>query len=570
MLKKKTVFLMLILGASFCGICGCSRPGSAQADVPSKTPGISEAATPTPPVTEEKQTPVTPDTTLPPASDSTIASPTATTTPTATPTPTPTPIPTVPPAPVAVNTDTTTIDFIINRDYPLTENYKPDDLTVPDIPFAFSSKTADKRKLKKVAASALEELYNAALTEEGLSIYGVSGYRSYDRQYEIYGSKLAEYYMGLRSSIFYINLYSAAPGNSEHQTGLAIDVSCASVNYGLVERFADTAEGIWLKENSWRFGFILRYPKDKESITGYAYEPWHIRYVGVPLAYYLYTNNLTLEEYYGVPASQVLSELEDQPLISTTSERFYKLYASTAGSELLYKEDGSIWLSEVTGLPHLKEYIRDKEGNIIRLNGTPFYIEPIYNADGQYMLDAQGNLYYTRPYFDAEGNLWLDYNCSPVYLQPLWNADGTLATDTEGNLLYTEPLKDIFGIEVVSETGTLTLKVPVRDDAGELTYHADGTVVFYEPYVNPETGEFLTDDATGEFLYPYQYYEVPHNTLPLPKEETLPDDFWNMDDFTDSSFWNEDTVSEDTFQNTTDETESFLENTSDSTGGFLG
>lgn len=551
---------MLILLATAGCLCGCVKPDSGADPVPTTGPAISEAATPTP---EETPGNLTEDTTpspmitgtatpTPTATGTPTPTPTATPTPTPTPspTPTPTPIPTVPPAPVAINTDVTTYDFIINRDYPLTSNYKPDDLVVPDIPFAFSDKTLDKRKLKKVAADALEELYAAALEEEGLTIYGVSGYRSYDRQYEIYGTNL--FTRGIRHT----NLYSAAPGNSEHQTGLAIDVSCKSINYALRESFADTPEGIWLRENCWRFGFILRYQKDKEEITGYAYEPWHIRYVGVPLAYYLYTNDLTLEEYYGSPSSQTLAELADTPLIDTTTERFYNLYASAHGSELLYNADGSVWISETTGFPYLKELICDAGGNVIKVNGSGFFIEPIYDADGNYVLDTEGNILYTKPYFDAEGNLWLDYNGSPVYLQPLWNADGTLATDAEGNILYTEPMKDLAGLEVITETGSLTQKVPVRDSFGGLTYNADGTVCFYEPFIDPLSGEYIFDSITGLPLYPSEYYEVPHNTLPLPPAEASPDDFETEpapEEDTEAS------DPEDASNDTTDETGGFFE-----------
>lgn len=519
--------IMLFMLSAICCLGGCNKPGTTQAGVPTSKPAISDAATPTPSITEENPNNVADPTVepeptqapgVPTSTPTSTPTPTATPSPTATPTPTPspTPIPTVPPAPVAVNTDTTTLDFIINRDYPLTEAYRPDDLVIPDIPFGFSDMTLDKRKLKKVAAEALEELYAAALAEENLTIYGMSGYRSYDRQYDIYGANL------INRGIRHTNLYSAAPGNSEHQTGLAIDVSCAAVGFGLVERFATTAEGIWLKENCWRFGFILRYPQEKEHITGYAYEPWHIRYVGVPLAYYLFTNNLTLEEYYGTPASQTLEELEDRPLIDLHTDRFYNLYAVTLGSELYYKADGSIWVSEVTGFPYLKEQIRDTAGNVIKVNGSAFLIEPVYDAEGNYILDINGNICYTKPYFDAEGNLWLDYNASPVFLQPLWNANGTLATDTAGNILYTEPQRDLFGLEVITETGSLIPKVPVRDENGELIFNPDGTVCFYEPYINPATGGYILDTATGLPLYPSKYYEIPHNTLPLPPEEKPP------------------------------------------------
>jgi hypothetical protein len=352
-------------------------------------------------------------------------------------------------------------------------------------------------------------------------------------------------------------LYSAAPGNSEHQTGLAIDVSCKSINFGLTNSFASTPEGLWLKDNCWRFGFILRYPKDKEHITGYAYEPWHIRYVGVPLAYYLYNNNLTLEEYYGSPSSHTLAELEDRPLIDMNTDRFYKLYAATLGSELLYKEDGSVWVSEVTGFPLIKELIKDVAGNVIKVNGSALFIEPIYDTAGNYMLDANGNILYTKPYFDAEGNLWLDYSGSPVYLQPLWNADGTLATDILGNILYTEPERDLSGMEIITETGSLNQKVPVRDYFGELTYNPDGTVVFYEPFINPITGEYILDSNTGLPLYPADYYEVPHNTLPL--ETPLENPFYE-DPFLETPA--DDPISEPVPEDSDTNT--------DETGGFLG
>lgn len=570
MLQKRNIIFMLILISSVCWLCGCNPSDTTHTGTPSTGPVISEPATLTPtlvptssPDNNATATPVptATNTPTPTATSTPTPTPTATPTPTPTPspTPTPTPIPTVPPAPVTVNTDSTTLDFIINRDYPLTASYAPDDLVAPDIPFSFNETYLDKRKLKKVAAKALEELCAAALSEDGLTIYGVSGYRSYDRQYDIYGANLIN--RGTRHT----NLYSAAPGNSEHQTGLAIDVSCKSIKYALVEKFANTPEGIWLKENSWRFGFILRYPKDKEHITGYAYEPWHIRYVGVPLAYYLYTNNLTLEEYYGVPSSHTLEALEDTPLIDLTTERFYKLYAATLGSELLYKEDGSIWISEATQLPFLKPLICDTAGNVIKVNGNAFFIEPVYDAAGNYVLDALGNIVYTKPYFDAEGNLWLDYNGSPVYLQPLWNADGTLATDIIGNVLYTEPMRDLLGMEVITETGGLVPKVPVRDMYGELIYFDDGTVYFYEPYVFE--GEYILDSATGLPLYPPDYYEVPHNTLPLPREDEAVEDVPTEDAPV------EDNVPEEPFPdyNPEDYNPDYpTDDTTDETGGFFG
>ena len=91
-------------------------------------------------------------------------------------------------------------------------------------------------------------------------------------------------------------LYLAKPGYSEHQTGLSIDVG--TKDSGLTIHFENTLAFKTLKENAHLFGFILRYPKDKEELTGYAYEPWHFRYVGPVHAKIIYENNLTLEEYF--------------------------------------------------------------------------------------------------------------------------------------------------------------------------------------------------------------------------------------------------------------------------------
>ena len=533
MKQKQNVLLMLILFAAFSSFCGCSKPDTASANAPTNIPGVTNTSVPSPtgqtadtPTSVPSPTaiPTATGTPVPTATATPTPSPTPTSTPTPTPSPTPTPIPTVPAAPVAVNTDIkNTYTFLVNRDYPLKESYAPKDLVIPDIQFAPDvSKTDEKRKLRQVAADALEELLTTALEEAGLSIYGVSGYRSYSRQYDIYGGHLAR-----GRELYETNLYSAAPGNSEHQSGLAMDVSCESINYSLKERFAKTPEGQWLADNCWRFGFILRYPKGKEAITGYAYEPWHIRYVGIPLAYYLYTNDLTLEEYYGSPSSYTMEDLKSTEFINTSTNRFYKLYAATLKREEdlgdpYFNADGSYLISAVTGRPLLKEKILDKTGKAILLNNQPLYMEPVKDAAGNLVFDeSSGNLYYTKPYFDAEGNLWLNPDSMPVFLQPLWNADGTLARDAAGNLLYAEPLILPSGLEYIMADGSLLIKTPVRGVNGELITEADGSVQFYEPFSNPVTGELILDTLTGLPLFPAAYYNVPHDTFPLPVVDTV-------------------------------------------------
>lgn len=260
----------------------------------------------------------TPETTSGPVDSLISPEPTAALTPTEIP---PEPTVTATPAPIAVNTDTSTVTFLVNREYPLPEDFVPENLTTPDILFPFADTNIDKAKMTPEAGEALALLFDAAYDEAGLILYGVSAYRSYTRQYTIYATNLALY------GTAHANRYSAAPGRSEHQTGLVMDISCVSEGFQLEETFADTPEGIWVAENAHRFGFILRYPKEKEHITGYNYEPWHLRYVGTELAALLYETGLTLDEYYGVSSVLTSEYLDITPLIDTTAESYLSIYA---------------------------------------------------------------------------------------------------------------------------------------------------------------------------------------------------------------------------------------------------
>lgn len=185
---------------------------------------------------------------------------------------------------------------LVSRDYLLPANYVPKDLVEPKARFS-SEAHDDKRKMRKMAAKALEKMFHAA-EKKNVILCGVSGYRSYERQKSIYNRNVALH--GKKAT----DALSAKPGSSEHQTGLTIDVSASSVSYLLTQRFADTKEGKWLAKNAHKYGYIVRYPKGKAKITGYSFEPWHIRFVGVTVATYLYKNKLTLEEYYGVSCNE--------------------------------------------------------------------------------------------------------------------------------------------------------------------------------------------------------------------------------------------------------------------------
>ena len=146
------------------------------------------------------------------------------------------------------------------------------------------------QKMRPDAADALEEMFSAAL-EDGIELYAVSGYRSYGTQRSIYQKKVAE--RGESSA----SLSSAPPGASEHQLGLAMDISAKSISYRLNAIFADSDEGKWLAEHCAEYGFIIRYKTEWKSVTSYKGEPWHVRYVGKEHAAFIQSLNVPFETY---------------------------------------------------------------------------------------------------------------------------------------------------------------------------------------------------------------------------------------------------------------------------------
>ena len=177
--------------------------------------------------------------------------------------------------------------ILINRNHPVTEEYAPEDLAVVDIP---SADEGEEFELRMEAKEALERMVNDA-KKEGLSICGVAGYRSFETQKEIYTESI------VKQGLTHTRMYIAFPGTSEHQTGLAVDLSTPICNNEVTQDFKDTKEYEWLLNNSYRYGFILRYPEGSENITGYGYESWHLRYVTVEHAKNIYDKKMVLEEY---------------------------------------------------------------------------------------------------------------------------------------------------------------------------------------------------------------------------------------------------------------------------------
>ncbi|WP_066172197.1 M15 family metallopeptidase [Bacillus marinisedimentorum] len=185
---------------------------------------------------------------------------------------------------------------VVNKSQGLPEDYTPGELVIPDVPFPFEG-DIPKKYMRKEAAAALEEMFQEA-SRDGVHLMAISGYRTYERQKELFVRKAAE--VGEEAA----NEVVAYPGESEHQTGLTMDVSSASFGYRLDREFGDTAGGKWVAKHAHRFGFIVRYPEGKEEITGYQYEPWHLRYVGKDAAAEINEQDMTLEEYMGLVQKQ--------------------------------------------------------------------------------------------------------------------------------------------------------------------------------------------------------------------------------------------------------------------------
>lgn len=174
--------------------------------------------------------------------------------------------------------------MINNKTYKLPEDYVPDDLVVIKNWYSYGNNP----KLRAEPYEKFIEMFNKA-KEEGLTIIINSSYRSYKYQEDLYNGYLKQ--NGQEET----DAYAARPGHSEHQTGLTIDVTTYGAN---ADTFEKTNEYKWLQNNAHKYGFILRYPKDKEYITGYKYESWHYRYVGVEAATIIHDSGITFDEYY--------------------------------------------------------------------------------------------------------------------------------------------------------------------------------------------------------------------------------------------------------------------------------
>lgn len=171
-----------------------------------------------------------------------------------------------------------------NKFYKLSSDYEPNDLVKISNWYSYG----EDQKLRQEAYDAYVTMYNMALRDD-IKLIVNSSYRPYKEQEEIYNDYLSKYTQE------HTDAYAARPGHSEHQTGLALDIITPGANG---ENFDQTDAFKWLENNAYKYGFILRYPKDKEYLTGYNYESWHFRYIGTEAATKIHEENITFDEYY--------------------------------------------------------------------------------------------------------------------------------------------------------------------------------------------------------------------------------------------------------------------------------
>lgn len=187
-------------------------------------------------------------------------------------------------------TDSSSMWVIANKNHPLSKGYAPAELVTPDVLLRLSG-SDEQMHVSSVMAPHLKALFDGA-KNDGITLRLSSAYRSEALQKQFYDSYSA------RDGQEAADKYSARPGTSEHQTGLAADIIPANDQCHLQICFGDLPEGKWLAAHAHEYGFIIRYQQGKEATTTYQYEPWHIRYVGNELAAELHRTGLTMEEFF--------------------------------------------------------------------------------------------------------------------------------------------------------------------------------------------------------------------------------------------------------------------------------
>lgn len=273
--SRRSFARFLAAGAGLTVLAACTPEAPAQVPPPSSPPPVPAAASPSPVAAAASESPTAAaglpsQTPVPPSSAAAL------------------------PRQFSL-TDPASPWLVVNKRRPLSPaDYVPADLVQPNVPVIVSGEAA----LLNSTTSAAAEAMFAAAVRDGVSITLASGYRSYSSQVATYNG-----YVAARGQAD-ADTASARPGYSEHQTGWAFDIGDGGGACGFQPCFADQPAAVWVKANGHRFGFVVRYPWMFHPITGYYYEPWHLRYIGVEAATDMASRGIsTLEEYFGVEAA---------------------------------------------------------------------------------------------------------------------------------------------------------------------------------------------------------------------------------------------------------------------------
>lgn len=281
--SRRSVARLLAVGAGLTVLAACTPDGGTRPPSSSSPSGTSASASPA---------------AAAPSSTGAETSPTTASEPAPTPAPTSAPTPTTPAAGLAKQhslTDPASPWLVVNKHRPLSPaDYVPADLVRPNVALAVSGEAT---QLNSTTAAAAEQMF-AAAAQDGVTMTLASGYRSYGTQVATYNGYVAS--RGQAEA----DTASARPGFSEHQTGWAFDIGDGGGACGFQPCFAEQPAAVWAKANAHRFGFVVRYPWMLHGITGYYYESWHLRYVGVEAATDMANRGIaTLEEYFGLEAA---------------------------------------------------------------------------------------------------------------------------------------------------------------------------------------------------------------------------------------------------------------------------
>lgn len=195
----------------------------------------------------------------------------------------------------APHNDANGLLFLVNRQWLVSKAYRPE---------LQKANVLGQLSMRPDAAAALEEMFAACEAETGVKLKAVSGFRSYEKQANIYSNKLKS--VGNKQAK--ADEYVARPGASEHQLGMAMDVG-QSGKVNLTAGFGSTEGGKWIREHCWEYGFILRYEESWEDVTGYKYEPWHVRYVGKENAAAIYEDLMPLETWLILTRTEALMNM---------------------------------------------------------------------------------------------------------------------------------------------------------------------------------------------------------------------------------------------------------------------